>query len=182
MEKTVKLNGVDVRVKDTEHGEYLCITDLAKVLGDKTGKVIGNWFSLISTVEYLKEWELKFNPNGFNVLRFQDIRMNAGAVRFSLSAKQWIEQTNAIEIISTPGRYGGTYAHNAIALEFCAAISPAFKLGVYVDYLESKEQQGQRWLKTQAFFLRKLEDHTLEANRYARDLREDIKKLDKENK
>jgi len=71
--KTIILNGIEVRTKTTDFGEFLCITDLAKVVGDKTGKVIGNWFSLIGTIEYLKEWELKYNPNDFNVLRFQDI-------------------------------------------------------------------------------------------------------------
>ncbi|MCR9290157.1 MAG: KilA-N domain-containing protein [Bacteroidetes bacterium] len=175
--KTIILNGIEVRTKTTDFGEFLCITDLAKVVGDKTGKVIGNWFSLIGTIEYLKEWELKYNPNDFNVLRFQDIRMNAGTVRFSMSAKKWMEATNAKGILSEPGRYGGTYAHNAIALEFCAAVSPAFKLGVYTDYLELKEQTAQRWLNHYKFFIEKMEDNTLETNRIARDLLKDMKKM-----
>ena len=90
-------------------------------------------YELLQNRRYLTEWELRSNRNNFNVLRYQDIRMNACAVRFSMSSKKWIEETNAVGIISDSGRYGGTYAHNAIALEFCAAISPAFKLGVYID-------------------------------------------------
>ena len=40
MKKTsITLNGVEVRTKTTDFGEFLCLTDLAKVVGDKTGKV-----------------------------------------------------------------------------------------------------------------------------------------------
>lgn len=164
---SITLNGIKVRTRSTEFGEYLCITDLAKVIGDGTGKIIGNWFSLISTIEYLKEWELRYNPNGFNVLRFQDIRLHAGTVRFSMSAQRWVEETNAKGIVSEAGRYGGTYAHNAIALEFCSAISPAFKLGVYADYLALKEQSARQLIEQYRFFLERIEDNSLETNRLA---------------
>lgn len=177
--RTIQLNGIKVRVQETDFGDFLCITDLAKVIGDKTGKIIANWFRLISTIEYLKEWELKYNAADFNVLRYEDIRIQAGTLSFSLSAKKWIDDTNAKGIISEAGRYGGTYAHNAIAIEFCTAISPAFKLGVYTDYLELKEHQAQQWLKSYQFYLDKLENTTLEANKIAQDLKDGLKKLDK---
>ena len=35
----------------------------------------------------------------------------AGLNSFTLTPKQWIEQTNAVGLISKQGRYGGTYAH-----------------------------------------------------------------------
>lgn len=174
-ENKINLNGIEVRTKETEFGEFLCLTDLAKVIGDKTGKILGNWFSLISTIEFLKEWEVRYNPS-FNVLRYQDIRMTAGSVRFSMSAKKWLKETNAKGIISEAGRYGGSYAHNAIALEFCSAISPAFKLGVYMDYLQLKEDKAQEWLKNYQFYINKIENNTLEANRFARSLNEKAKK------
>lgn len=84
-----------------------------------------------------------------------------------MSAKKWIEETSAIGIISEPGRYGRTFALNAIALEFCAAVSPSFKLGVYVDYIELKEQKMQKWLNTYHFYLDKIDVFNLEANRMA---------------
>ena len=176
----INLNGIEVRAKSTDFGEFLCITDLAKVAGDNSGKIIGNWFSLISTVEFLKEWELKYNPD-FNVLRYQDIRMNAGVVRFSMSSSKWIKETNAKGIISVAGRYGGTYAHNAIALEFCSAISPAFKLGVYSDYLELKEQAAQSLLEAYSFYMRKIEENALENNRYAQDINKVIEEAKKKD-
>jgi len=173
--QNINLNGVDVRTRQTDYGEFLCITDLAKVVGDSTGKIILNWFRLIGTIEFLKEWELKYNPD-FNVLEYEYIRKEAGTVRFSLSSSKWISKTNAKGIISESGRYGGTYAHNAIALEFCSAVSPAFKLGVYTDYLELKEQAAQNLLDTYRFYMKKIEDNTLEANRFAQELNKAIEK------
>nr|WP_318051604.1 KilA-N domain-containing protein [Mesomycoplasma ovipneumoniae] len=45
-----------------------------------------------------------------------------------MTPQKWIENTNAIGIVSKAGRYGGTYAHSDIAMEFASWISPEFKL------------------------------------------------------
>lgn len=181
--KKINLNGIEVRTIETKLGEYLCITDLAKVAGDNTGEILNNWLRLVGTIEFLKEFESKFNQH-FNFEGYDDLRRQAGTVRFRLSAKKWLENTGAIGIISKAGRFGGTYAHNAIALEFCSVISPAFKLGVYVDYLTLKENAAQSLLESYSFFMQKIEDNTLEANRYAQDfnrvIEETKKTLDKE--
>ena len=128
---------------DTPFGEYLCITDLAKAIGDRTGLVIGDWFRLIGTMEYLKEWELEYNHDDFNVSRYADIKLQATELGFRLSPKRWIEELGGKCIISKAGRYGGTYAHNSIALEFCTVVSPRFKLMVFVDYLKLKESEAK---------------------------------------
>lgn len=175
MEKSSKinLNGIAVRTIETKFGEYLCITDLAKVAGDNTGEILNNWLRLVGTIEFLKEFESKFNQH-FNFEQYDELRREAGTIRFRLSAKKWIENTAAIGIISKRGKYGGTYAHNAIALEFCSVISPAFKLGVYVDYLTLKENAAQNLLESYSFYMQKIEDTTLEANRYAKDFNKAI--------
>lgn len=141
--RTINLNGIDVRTMDTPFGEYLCITDLAKSIGDRTGLVIGDWFRLIGTMEYLKEWELEYNREQFNVSRYADIKLQATELGFRLSPKRWIEELGGKCIVSKPGRYGGTYAHNSIALEFCTVVSPRFKLMVFVDYLKLKESESK---------------------------------------
>ena len=75
--------------------------------------------------------------------------MQAGLLTFVLSAKQWIEKTNAIGIYVQAGRYGGTYAHKDIAFEFGSAISPAFKLYLLKEYQRLKDiennQQKIEW-------------------------------------
>ncbi|MFK8009994.1 MAG: KilA-N domain-containing protein [Saprospiraceae bacterium] len=141
--KTINLNGIEVRTMDTPFGEYLCITDLAKAIGDRTGLVIGDWFRLIGTMEYLKEWELEYNNADFNVSRYADIKMQATELGFRLSPKRWVEELGGKCIISKAGRYGGSYAHNSIALEFCTVVSPRFKLMVFVDYLKLKESESK---------------------------------------
>ena len=74
--------------------------------------IIFRWLSLKSTIEYLGEWEMLYNPN-FNCTEFGTFRNMAGSNNFVLSVKTWIEKTNAIGIFSKAGRYGGTYAHKA---------------------------------------------------------------------
>lgn len=46
---------------------------------------------------------------------------------------KWIEQMNAIGIVSKAGRYGGTYAHNDIAMSFATWISTEFQLYIMKD-------------------------------------------------
>ena len=69
-----------------------------------------------STIEFLGLWEQLHNPN-FKVVDFDQFKKEAGSNSFVLSPQKWIKSTNAIGIISSSGRYGGTYAHIDIAFE-----------------------------------------------------------------
>lgn len=91
------------------------------------------------TVERLNSLHLD-NPS-FKVVEFDHFRMQACLPTFVLSAKQWIEKTSAIGIYVKAGRYGGTYAHKDIALEFCSAISPVFKLYLIKEFQRLKEEE-----------------------------------------
>lgn len=67
--------------------------------------------------------------NDFNRVQFEAVRSEAGLNRFVMTPTKWIEQTNAIGIVSKAGRYGGgTYAHSDIAMAFATWISPEFQL------------------------------------------------------
>ena len=102
--------------------------------------------SLKSTIEYLGEWEMLYNPN-FNCTEFDTIRNAAGSNNFVLSVKTWIERTGAIGIIAKAGRYGGTYAHRDIAYHFGMWISPRFQLLLVKEYqrLKADEQKLLGW-------------------------------------
>jgi len=63
---------------------------------------------------------------------------------FVSTPKKWIESTNAIGITSKAGRYGGTYAHKDIALEFASWISIEFKLYFIKEFQRLKEQEQQQ--------------------------------------
>lgn len=52
-----------------------------------------------------------------------------------------MEKTGAIGLTAKAGRYGGTYAHKDIALQFCMWISPVFQLYVIREYQRLKAQE-----------------------------------------
>lgn len=56
-------------------------------------------------------------------------------------------KTRAIGIRATTGRYGGTYAHRDIALEFAMWISPEFKVYLIKEFqrLKDEEQKQLGW-------------------------------------
>jgi len=96
-----------------------------------------------STIEFIGLWEILHNPN-FNSIEFDGFKHQAGSNSFSLTPKRWIESTKAIGIISKSGRYGGTYAHQDIALEFASWISPEFKLYLIKEYQRLKIEESQK--------------------------------------
>ena len=62
-----------------------------------------------------------------------------------MSPKKWIEKTNGI--LSKSGRYGGTYAHIDIALEFASWVSVEFKFYMIKEFqrLKQEENKGLDW-------------------------------------
>ena len=63
-----------------------------------------------------------------------------------MTPTKWIEQTNAIGIVSKAGRYGGgTYAHSDIAMAFATWISPEFQLYIMKDYRRLKQDENSRF-------------------------------------
>lgn len=61
-----------------------------------------------------------------------------------MTPQKWIDSTNAIGFISKSGRYGGTYAHYDIAMEFASWISPEFKLYIIQDYKRLKNDENSK--------------------------------------
>ena len=61
-----------------------------------------------------------------------------------MTPKKWIENTAAIGLISKSGRYGGTFAHKDIALEFASWISIEFKLYVIKEFQRLKDDENDR--------------------------------------
>lgn len=121
--------------------DYISMTDMAK--SQMQEAVIIKWLSLKSTIEYLGEWEMLYNPE-FNYTEFGTIRNAAGSNVFVLSVKQWIERTNAIGITARAGRYGGTFAHRDIAFHFGMWISPRFQLLLVKEYQRLKAEENSR--------------------------------------
>jgi len=143
------MNKITVLDKDIElftlnKEDYICLTDIARYKNqDRSDDIIKNWLRNRNTIEFLGMWETINNSN-FNPVEFDGFRKLAGLNSFILTAKQWIEKTGAIGIISKPGRYGGTYAHKDIAFEFAAWISVEFKLYLIKEFQRLKTDESQR--------------------------------------
>ena len=94
-------------------------------------------------MEFISVWEKINNPN-FNYGEFAIIRSQAGLNNYKISVKEWNEKTNATGLKATTGRYGGTYAHIDIALEFGMWISAEFKVYLIQEYKRLKEEESSR--------------------------------------
>ena len=124
--------------------DYISITDIAKYKNtDDPRFVIQNWMRNRNTLEFIGLWEALNNPN-FNRVQFDTFRNEAGLNRFTMTPSKWIESTDAIGIVSKAGRYGGTYAHYDIAMEFASWLSPEFKLYIIQDYKRLKEDENSK--------------------------------------
>ena len=142
---SILVQDVPVTVMSIDQRDYISLTDMAKARTDagRAADVIKNWLRARSTLEFLGTWEIMYNPD-FKVVEFDHFKSEAGLHTFTLSAKEWIESTHAIGMYVQAGRYGGTYAHKDIALEFGSAISPIFKLYLLKGYQRLKDKENDR--------------------------------------
>ena len=138
--RKIEVKGVVIAVTEREKEDFISLSDIANGFEGGTG-LIEKWIRNKNTIEFLAVWEVLNNPI-FNSPEFEGIKSEAGTNRFMMSAKQWIQKTNAIGIIASAGRYGGTYAHKDIAVEFCTWISPEFKLLLIREFQRLKEQEA----------------------------------------
>jgi len=139
---TISVQGLDIRLFSNNKEDYISLTDLAKRANSRTEIIIQNWMRTRNTVEFLGVWEQLHNTS-FNYIEFDVIRSKTGLSSFVLSISHWVEKTGAVGILAKAGRYGGTYAHKDIALEFCSWLNPAFKLYVVKEFQRLKLEENK---------------------------------------
>lgn len=141
----ISANGFDIQVYTEDFkNDHISLTDIARYKNtDDPRFVIQNWMRNRNTLEFIGLWEVLNNTN-FNRVQFDTFRNEAGLNRFSMTPSKWIESTNAIGIVSKAGRYGGTYAHYDIAMEFASWLSPEFKLYIVQDYKRLKSDENSK--------------------------------------
>ena len=139
--KTILVQETAISLLPKQDGDdYISLTDIDQKF-DGGGRHIENWLRNQNTVEYLETWESLYNP-AFNSMQLHGIKEQVGINRFLLSAKKWIDMTNAIGIKSSSGRYGGTFAHPDIAFHFCLWLSPTFQLYISKEFQRLKKQEA----------------------------------------
>lgn len=134
-----------INVKRIDSVDYICLTDMVKGI-ENGASLVEKWLRNKNTVEFLGIWETLNNPN-FDAEAYNEIFNQSGLNRFAISAKQWVERTNAIGLIAQAGRYGGTYAHKDIAFEFGSWVNPTFKLYLIKEYQNINSLLADKRLK-----------------------------------
>ncbi len=136
----IKVKGVKVSYNQINDSDYISITDIAKYKNPEApADIVKNWMRSKNTIELLGLWEKLHNPD-FKLVEFDQFRNEAGFNHFVLSPQKWIKFTKAIGLHSKSGRYGGTYAHRDIALEFASWVSVEFKFYLIKEFQRLKEQ------------------------------------------
>ena len=144
VKETIHAKGFDISIYTTDfENEFISLTDIARYKSNDPNDVIRNWMRSRETLEFLGLWETLHNPD-FKPVEFGGFRREAGLHAFTMSPTKWIEGVNAIGIVTKAGRYGGTYAHSDIALEFASWISAEFKLYIVKDYQRIKHDENSR--------------------------------------
>ena len=142
---TIEVKGFAIQIYTEDFkNDYISLTDIARYKNMHEPKdVVKNWLRVRDTIEFLGLWETIHNPN-FKGVEFDSFRKEAGTNAFTLSPQRWIENTNAIGIVSKSGRGGGTFAHPDIAMEFASWISAEFKLYLIQDYKRLKSDENSK--------------------------------------
>ena len=142
---TIKAKGFAIQIYTEDfRNDYISLTDIARYKNMHEPKdVVKNWLRVRDTIEFLGLWETIHNPS-FKGVEFDSFRKEAGINAFTLSPQRWIENTNAIGIVSKSGRGGGTFAHPDIAMEFASWISAEFKLYLIQDYKRLKADENSK--------------------------------------
>ncbi|MEM1120011.1 MAG: KilA-N domain-containing protein [Bacteroidota bacterium] len=141
--KQIKVNDLVISVLDNA---YISLTDLAKFRSERPADTISNWMRSLPTIKFLGLWEQLNNADfkvvdtdhfkGYKAIEQEYLEKGNG---FVLYPAKWIFYTNANGFQVKKGRYGGTWAHEEIALEFASWLSPELRLYVVKEFKRLKE-------------------------------------------
>lgn len=144
MKQTIEVKGKEISYMSKNSEDYISLTDIARYKNpDEPKDVVKNWLRTKSTIEFLGLWE-EINNMDFKGVEFDSFLKQAGSNSFVLSPQKWIEKTDAVGLVSTSGRGGGTFAHKDIALEFASWVSAEFKLYLIKEFQKLKIEENNR--------------------------------------
>ena len=116
--ETINVQGTEIILFSHRKEDYISLTDMAKYRDrENPAQVISLWLRTYNTIEYLGLWERLNNPD-FKPHIYEGFKNESAKPHFWMSPQKWINETNAVGIISKSGRYGGgTFAHSDIAFK-----------------------------------------------------------------
>lgn len=139
--KKIKVQGLLIKIESFNENDYISLTDIAKKSGgSRPSHLIQNWMKNSNTLKYLMTWERVHNPD-LKVIQMDDLLLQSLDNRIIISPQDWIKRVNAKGLVQKPGRGGGTFAHQEIALDFCYWLSPEFKVYLNKEFLRLKQEE-----------------------------------------
>ena len=141
-----KIGDLTISKYQIEEQVYYSLTDMAKFKAAKEpATIIRAWIANQGNVEFLKEWEVLNNPT----FKPSQIRGFKGYERYVLeqfmkrtgSITRFIDYTDAKGLKVVRGKYGGTFAHSEIALQFANWMNPQFYVYFIKDFVDMKREQ-----------------------------------------
>jgi len=132
IEKLIKTNKqyakliMDLRIFSANNPwNMVSITQYARRKNESSpGYVIQSWLRDRNTLEFLRLWEKEYNASAFDDAAAVRLIEKTHEPSFTITAKAWINETNAIGIKSKQGANGGTYAAEQIAIDFITWLYP----------------------------------------------------------
>lgn len=137
----INVQGASITVMEDN---FISLTDIARRFDpeDPAGYIM-NWIRIKETIEFMGAWETLHNPD-FKVYQMAHFVHAAISNRAVVSAQRFIEMTGAVGLRSKSGRYGGTWAHKDIALEFLTWLDPTFKVYFIKEFQRLKDEEAKR--------------------------------------
>lgn len=140
MEKRkIEVKGVQISIE----ADFISLTDIARHGENDPTESIRSWLKSRSTLLFLEAWETLHNPD-FKVYQMAHFVHAAISNRAIVSAQRFVEMTGAVGLRSKSGRYGGTWAHKDIALEFLTWLDPTFKVYFIKEFQRLKDEEAKR--------------------------------------
>ncbi len=136
----INVQGLTITIEQVKDADYISLTDIAKKSDSRADILIASWMKNSSTLEFLETWERLHNP-GFKSNQMAGFKDRYLQNRNVLTPQSWISETGAIGMTSQKGRYGGTFAHKDIALNFCYWLSPSFQVYLIKEFQRLKEEE-----------------------------------------
>lgn len=117
---------IDLRIFSANNPwNMVSITQYARRKNESNpGYVIQSWLRDRNTLEFLRLWEKEYNASAFDDAAAVRLIDKTHEPSFTITAKAWINETNAIGIKSKQGANGGTYASEQIAIDFITWLYP----------------------------------------------------------
>ena len=169
--KQILIRDIQITLETEGEDNYISLNDIAKQSESRADELIRSWLRNGATLQFIQTWEELSNPD-FNSVQMDGIRLQATERSANISVKKIVTETGAIGLRSKRGAYGGTYAHQDIALNFAYWLSPPFQVFMIKEFQRLKKQEFERIETNRNWHISKITDYVSGARILLENIRE----------